>query len=175
MAVRGWPSRRAPPTRRNRSRRRRAAPPRPRPSRGSRQIPCPEPHCSRPTRHADGRCPHPRAPVTPPSSLALSPRENGSRAEHHRRALGHHDLSGPEIKALLREHLAEMREHSPDGSMHALDVEGLRDPSITMWSARLGPDLVGCGALRRLDDEHAEIKSLRTAAGHAGRGVATAV
>ncbi|MGW4370000.1 GNAT family N-acetyltransferase [Nocardia takedensis] len=85
------------------------------------------------------------------------------------------DLSGPEIRALLREHLAEMREHSPDGSMHALDVEGLRDPSITMWSARLGPDLVGCGALRQLDDEHAEIKSLRTAAGHTGRGVATAV
>ena len=85
------------------------------------------------------------------------------------------DLSSPEIAALLREHLAEMREHSPDGSMHALDLDGLRDPSITLWSARLGTDLVGCGALYRLDATHAEIKSLRTAAGHTGRGVATAV
>ncbi|PXX54583.1 putative acetyltransferase [Nocardia tenerifensis] len=83
------------------------------------------------------------------------------------------DLSGPEIAALLTEHLTEMAAHSPAESMHALDLAALRRPEITFWSAWDCDTLAGCAALKRLDDEHAEIKSMRTAATHQRRGVAS--
>ncbi|MFD3507082.1 GNAT family N-acetyltransferase [Nocardia sp. NPDC058666] len=85
------------------------------------------------------------------------------------------DLSGPQIRALLAAHHAEMSAASPAESMHALDLTALRDPAITVWSAWSGDDLVGCGAMKELDPEHAEIKSMRTAADHTGRGVAATV
>ena len=82
------------------------------------------------------------------------------------------DLTGPEIHALLEEHLRAMHVHSPPESVHALDIEALRAPSITFWTAWQGDALVGCGALREMDPEHAEIKSMRTATAHLRRGVA---
>jgi putative acetyltransferase len=82
------------------------------------------------------------------------------------------DLSGPEIAELLAEHLREMRQHSPPCSVHALDLERLRKPEISFWTAWDGDRLLGCGALRELDAESAEIKSMRTATGHLRRGVA---
>ncbi|TCJ89548.1 GNAT family N-acetyltransferase [Nocardia alba] len=85
------------------------------------------------------------------------------------------DLSGAAIAALLAAHHAEMADTSPAESMHALDLTALRDPAVTVWSAWTGDDLLGCGALKELDAEHAEIKSMRTADGHTGRGVAAAV
>jgi len=72
------------------------------------------------------------------------------------------DLQDPRIARLLEEHLADMRRISPPESVHALDLDRLRKPGIKFWSAWLGDDLVGCGALKRLDAEHAEIKSMRT-------------
>ncbi|MGV9719498.1 GNAT family N-acetyltransferase [Nocardia beijingensis] len=83
------------------------------------------------------------------------------------------DLTGPEIAALLTEHLAEMAAHSPAQSMHALDLATLRRPGITFWTAWEGAGLAGCAALKRLDEDHAEIKSMRTAATHQRRGVAS--
>lgn len=85
------------------------------------------------------------------------------------------DLSGAQVLALLAAHHAEMADTSPAESMHALDLTALRDPAVTVWSAWSGDDLAGCGALKELDHEHAEIKSMRTADGHTGRGVAAAV
>ncbi|TQM31646.1 GNAT family N-acetyltransferase [Nocardia bhagyanarayanae] len=85
------------------------------------------------------------------------------------------DLTGSDIAALLATHLSEMRANSPDDSMHALDLSALRHPDITFWSVREGSDLLGCGALKQLDASHGEIKSMRTAAEHTGRGVATAL
>lgn len=85
------------------------------------------------------------------------------------------DPATPDVTALLTEHLDDMRAHSPADSMHALDLAALRDPAVTLWSAREGEVLVGCGALKYLDPAHAEIKSMRTATGHTGRGVAAAV
>ncbi len=82
------------------------------------------------------------------------------------------DLSGPEIADLLREHLANMAEISPPESIHALDLENLRKPDITFWTAWDGNALLGCGALKELDPGHAEIKSMRTAAHHRRKGVA---
>lgn len=86
------------------------------------------------------------------------------------------DLTGPEIAALLDEHLEEMRAVSPPESKHALDLEGLRAPDVTFWTVWDDTDdgaLLGCGALRELDPSHGEIKSMRTASAHRGRGTAT--
>lgn len=82
------------------------------------------------------------------------------------------DLRGPEIKALLEEHLRGMAEQSPPESMHALDLSGLRQPDVTFWTIWEGEQLAGCGALKELDVQHAEIKSMRTAAEFLRRGVA---
>jgi putative acetyltransferase len=72
------------------------------------------------------------------------------------------DLSRPEIHALLNEHLRSMYELSPPESVHALDLEKLRKPGITFWSAWEGSLLMGCGALKELDARHGEVKSMRT-------------
>ncbi len=82
------------------------------------------------------------------------------------------DLNGAEIQALLREHLRNMFLHSPPESVHALDVNALRRPEITFWTAWDGAELLGCGALRELDARHGEIKSMRTESKHLRRGVA---
>jgi len=82
------------------------------------------------------------------------------------------DLRGPEIAALLEAHLAFAREHSPPESIHALDLDRLRAPEITFWSAWLGDELAGCGALKELAADHGEIKSMHTARAHRGKGVA---
>ena len=71
------------------------------------------------------------------------------------------DLRGPEIHALLEEHLQDMRRISPPESVHALDLDGLRRPEITFWTAWSDHELVGCGALKTLGDGHGEIKSMR--------------
>ncbi|WP_399096993.1 hypothetical protein ACGH2B_14510 [Streptomyces sp. BBFR2] len=72
------------------------------------------------------------------------------------------DLSGPEIARFLQEHVQQMRPITPLESKHALDLDSLRKPDITFWSVRDGNGLVGCGALKRLDAGHAELKSMRT-------------
>ena len=61
------------------------------------------------------------------------------------------DLSGPEIRELLHEHLASMRRHSPPESVHALPIEQLRKPEITFWTVWDNRELLGCGALKELD------------------------
>ncbi|MCM3215759.1 GNAT family N-acetyltransferase [Niallia taxi] len=82
------------------------------------------------------------------------------------------DLRGPEIAALLEDHLHSMTLHSPPESIHALDLEGLRKPEITFWSAWENGELLGCGALKELDKNHAEVKSVKTASAHLRKGVA---
>jgi putative acetyltransferase len=72
------------------------------------------------------------------------------------------DLSRPAIHALLNEHLQSMYAVSPPESVHALDLEKLRMPDISFWSAWDGTLLLGCGALKELDSKHGEIKSMRT-------------
>src|SRR5450830_1185153 len=72
------------------------------------------------------------------------------------------DLSRPAIHVLLEEHLRNMRELSPPESVHALDLDKLRQPDISFWSAWDGALLIGCAALKELDHRHGEIKSMRT-------------
>jgi putative acetyltransferase len=85
------------------------------------------------------------------------------------------DLAGREIARLLREHLADMNEIGPPESVHALELEELRSPDITFWSAWEGDELLGCGALKELDSRSGEVKSMRTAAAHRGRGIASKI
>ena len=85
------------------------------------------------------------------------------------------DLQGDAIKDLLRLHLDAMHQHSPPESVHALDVEALRHPSITFWTAYAHGELLGCGALKRLSPDHGELKSMRTANAHLRKGVARAL
>ncbi|MEU4834880.1 GNAT family N-acetyltransferase [Streptosporangium sp. NPDC023615] len=83
------------------------------------------------------------------------------------------DLSGPEIAGFLDEHVREMRSITPPESKHALDLDALRRPEITFWSVLDDGDLVGCGAIKRLDAEHAEVKSMRTAPSRKRSGTAS--
>lgn len=84
-------------------------------------------------------------------------------------------LDRDDVRALLAEHLSDMFATSPAESVHALDLDALRDPAIAFWAAREDGQLLGCGALKDLGDGHGELKSMRTASGHRGRGVAAAV
>jgi len=81
------------------------------------------------------------------------------------------DLTRPEVRALLDEHLENMHALSPPESVHALPVEELRQPDVTFWSVWQGAELLGCGALKELTAEHGEVKSMRTAMAHRRRGV----
>jgi putative acetyltransferase len=67
------------------------------------------------------------------------------------------DLSGAATRALVARHLAGMHQHSAPESVHAFDVDALRRPEVTFWSAWLGDDLAGCGALEQLDAERGEV------------------
>jgi putative acetyltransferase len=84
-------------------------------------------------------------------------------------------LDHPEVIALLREHLHGLAQLSPPESMHALDLDSLRAADVSFWSVWEDEQLLGFGALKHLDDRHAEIKSMRTAAAHLRRGIAAAM
>lgn len=85
------------------------------------------------------------------------------------------NLTGPEIQQLLQQHLQSMALHSPPASIHALDIDALRQSGITFWTAWENSELLGCGALKELDTQQAEIKSMRTASAHLRKGVANAL
>lgn len=85
------------------------------------------------------------------------------------------DLRRPAVHALLREHLEDMHALSPRESVHALDLEGLRSPEITFWTAWEGPALLGCAALREIDPTHGEVKSMRTPRSARRRGTGRAL
>jgi len=67
-----------------------------------------------------------------------------------------------DVRALLEEHLAFARDETPIAHVHALDIDGLLDRAVGFYSARRGGVLLGVGALKRLDDSHAEVKSMHT-------------
>lgn len=85
------------------------------------------------------------------------------------------DLSRPQVRALLDEHLTNMHELSPADQVFALDVSALAAPGITFWTIWDGEVLLGCGALKELAADHGEVKSMRTPAAHRGRGAGRAI
>ncbi len=85
------------------------------------------------------------------------------------------ELRAQDVRALLDAHLAFARKLSPPEDVHALDVEGRLDPAVTFFSARLDGELLGVGALKQLDESHAELKSMHTIEAARGRGVGRAM
>ena len=67
----------------------------------------------------------------------------------------------PEVNKLLTKHFIELRAASPEGSAHVLDIPGLKIPSIKFWSLWESKKIFGCGALKFIDKEHGEFKSIR--------------
>ena len=76
----------------------------------------------------------------------------------------------PEVNELLKKHFAELRDASPEGSAHVLDIPGLKAPSIKFWSLWEQSQLIGCGALKFLDENHGEFKSIRVHDNFRGKG-----
>ena len=67
----------------------------------------------------------------------------------------------PEVNQLLKKHFIELKAASPEGSTHVLDISGLKVSSIKFWSLWQKNQLMGCGALKFLDNNHGEFKSIR--------------
>lgn len=75
------------------------------------------------------------------------------------------DLGAEDFRGLVRAHKSLMLETSPPESSHALLLDGLRAPGITVWDMRENGMLIGCGALKALSDGRTgEIKSMHTVA-----------
>lgn len=85
------------------------------------------------------------------------------------------DLTGDATRRLIAFHLEGMLDTSPPESVHALDVEALRDPAVLFWSAWVGPDLAGIGALKTIDAARGELKSMRVDDRFRGYGVGRAL
>ena len=85
------------------------------------------------------------------------------------------NFDNPEVHEFLINHFIELRSVSPKGSAHVLDIAGLKDPTIKFWSLWEENDLVGSGALKFLDKEHGEFKSIRVSDNFRGKGNGTKV
>ena len=80
------------------------------------------------------------------------------------------NFNNPEVNELLIKHFIELKSVSPEGSAHVLDIDGLKDPSIKFWSLWEENDLLGSGALKFLDKDHGEFKSIRVSDNFRGKG-----
>jgi putative acetyltransferase len=80
------------------------------------------------------------------------------------------NFDNPEVHEFLIKHFIELRSVSPKGSAHVLDIAGLKDPSIKFWSLWEVNELIGCGALKFLNKEHGEFKSIRVNDKFRGKG-----
>jgi putative acetyltransferase len=89
--------------------------------------------------------------------------------------IGIDDPRADDVRELLESHLAFAKKHAPPEDVHALDVNGLLDPAITLFSFRLEGELLGVAALKELDEHHAEVKSMHTAEAARGGGIARAL
>lgn len=81
----------------------------------------------------------------------------------------------PPVRQLILEHLHSEMALSPPESVHALRPEALTAVNVTFWTAWQGDELVGCCALRLLDSEHGEVKTMRTREAFRGQGVGRAL
>src|SRR5271154_3734119 len=87
----------------------------------------------------------------------------------------HADLDDARVILLLTDHVRVAKAETAPGSAHALDLSGLRMPTISVWAAWIGGDLAGAGALKRLSAVEGEIKSMYTAPSARRRGIAQAM
>lgn len=82
------------------------------------------------------------------------------------------DLSDPRVEALLALHLSGMQSNSPADSVYALDLSGLQQPDVTVWSVWIDDEVAAIGAMKELDRRSAELKSMRTHPDHIRKGLA---
>ena len=80
-----------------------------------------------------------------------------------------------DVRQLVEHHLKFGRLHSPPQDAHALEADGLLDPAVTLFSIHCRGELVAIGALKRLDDQHAELKTMHTAEHVRGLGIGRAM
>ncbi|MDF2993209.1 MAG: histone acetyltransferase [Microbacterium sp.] len=85
------------------------------------------------------------------------------------------DLSGVATRTLVTAHLSGMLENTPPESMHALDLDGLSGAGVQLWSAWVDGEIAGIGALSTLDDDRAELKSMRVEDRFLGQGIGRAL
>ena len=85
------------------------------------------------------------------------------------------NFENSEVNDLLIKHFIELRSVSPEGSAHVLDIAGLKDSCKKFWSLWENNELVGCGALKFLDKQHGEFKSIRVADKFRGKGFGTKI
>jgi putative acetyltransferase len=81
------------------------------------------------------------------------------------------DPRAGDVRRLLERHLEFARSQTPPEDAQALDLVGLLDPSVTLFGFRHDGKLLAVGALKHLDDDHAEVKSMHTAQAVRGRGI----
>lgn len=81
------------------------------------------------------------------------------------------DLSSPEMAELIAIHAGTMLAASPPESCHFLPIDGLRQPSVSVWSMWEDGALIGCGALKALGGGSGEVKSMHTRESQRGRGL----
>jgi putative acetyltransferase len=99
--------------------------------------------------------PAPYAPAVPAGQIAID------------------DPRAADVRALPQHHLTFAHTHTPPQDVHALDAGGLLDPAVTFYSCRRQDGrLLAVGALKQLDSQHAEVKSLHTAQEARGHGFA---
>lgn len=86
------------------------------------------------------------------------------------------ELGADDVRDLLAHHFAEMTAETPPSACHVMPADALADPAIRFFTLRDDAGtLLGCGALRRLADDHGELKSMRTADAALGRGIGSAM
>ena len=90
-------------------------------------------------------------------------------------SIGRDDLDGPEVQDLLRLHLAEMHAWSPACKTHAMPLKRLREPDVTFFSAWRDGELAAVGALKEIDHERGELKSMRASNAWRGTGAGEAL
>lgn len=82
------------------------------------------------------------------------------------------DLRGSEVQQLIHEHLSGMHTNSPPGHVNAFTLDALHQQNVTFWSIWNGATLCGCAALKELEPDTGEVKSMRTRVSFLRQGVA---
>lgn len=82
------------------------------------------------------------------------------------------DLRSEAVIRLIADHMRLMNELSPPGSNHGFDLQALKADDVSVWAAHIGTELVGCVAIKQIDQRHGEIKWMHTRRGYRNRGIA---
>ena len=80
-----------------------------------------------------------------------------------------------ELAQVLQAHWLFCTSSTPIEHVYALNASTLFSPDITVFGARINGELIGVGAMRKLDVVHAELKSMHTLAKSRGLGVGKAI